>query len=356
MRRFAWLALAITVGLLQPIGARADAVEDLVAAEMGNQGTVGVACLVIQEGRPPRGIYRGMANLEWNEPVTAETVFEIGSVTKQFTAAGILLLAQDGKLDIDDKIARHLSNTPASWSGITLRHLMTHTSGITNYDSLDGFELRLRLTQDKFIKRLATQPLVFQPGESWSYCNSGFNLLSYVIENASGTNYWAFLDQRIFQPLGMIHTTRRDPRLIIPRRAAGYEKSKNGLVHRNSDLTDLLGAGAIVSTVEDLAKWNAALNGDTLLNAESKRVAWTPVKLNNGETRDYGFGWHLKPLDGHVNIGHSGSTSGFSASFQRFPDDKLTVVVLSNTDDLGFATRLAKKIAPLYFAKPASNP
>jgi D-alanyl-D-alanine carboxypeptidase len=355
MRLVAWLALAIATVMLGSGRARADAIEDLIAGEMGNQGTVGVACLILRDGQPPRGIYRGTADLEWNEPVNAETVFEVGSVTKQFTAAGILLLAQDGKLTLDDKISLHLTNTPSSWAGITLRHLMTHTSGIASYDNLDGFELRLRLTQAKFIKRLAAQPLAFQPGDSWSYCNSGFNLLAYVIENVSGTNYWDFLAQRIFRPLDMTHTTRRDPRLIIPHRASGYEKSKNGLVHRNSDLTDLSGAGAIVSTVEDLAKWNAALNGDRLLSAASKREAWTPVKLNNGETKDYGLGWHLQPLDGHMNIGHSGSTSGFSASLQRFPDDGLAVILLSNTDDLGFATRLAKKIAPICFSSSSSK-
>ena len=355
MKVVAWLQVWVAVlCVFTPGRLGADAVEDLIDAEIRQRGTVGLACLILQEGKPPRGIYRGVANLEWNLPVTADTVFEIGSVTKQFTTSGILMLAQDGRLKIDDRISQHLSNTPPAWAAVTIRHLMEHTSGIPSYDSLDGFEMRLQLTQEKFIQRLGKHPLVSAPGEKWSYCNSGYNLLSYVIESASGTNYWAFLDQRIFRPLGMTRTTSRDPRLIVPQRASGYEKAKDGsLVHRNSDLTDLLGAGAIVSTVGDLAKWDAALNGEKFLNEQSKRLAWTPVKLPNDETKHYGFGWHLNPLEGRANIGHSGSTSGFSASFQRFPDDKLTVILLSNTDDSGFATRLAKKIAVLHFPKTA---
>jgi D-alanyl-D-alanine carboxypeptidase len=356
MRRFALSAQFCLALITTVVVARADAVDELIREDLRKYQVAGLACMILQKDLPTRTACHGVANREWNVPVTEDTVFEIGSVTKQFTAAGILLLAQDGKLSVDDKISRHLTNTPPTWADITIRHLLNHTSGITNYDSLDGFELRLRLTQEKFVRKLAAHPPVFKPGDAWAYCNSSYSLLGFIIENASGKTYWQFLDERIFQPLQMTNTTRRDSELIIPRRAAGYEKVKGSLVNRDYDLTDLGAAGAMVSTVADLAKWNAALNGDKLLNESSQQQWWTPTRLNDGTTKDYGFGWFLSPLDGHRNIGHSGSTSGFSASLQRFPDDGLTIIVLSNTGESGFSTKLAKKIAPLLLKKKPAAP
>jgi CubicO group peptidase (beta-lactamase class C family) len=330
----------------------ADGVDDLVQNEMRRHTIPGLALEIIQNGKSAKIAGYGVANLEWRVPVTPETAFEIGSVTKQFTAAGILLLAQDGKLSVDDKISIHLRDAPASWTHITLRHLMTHTSGLKNYTGLDGFELTRHLTQAQFIRRMAREPLDFEPGEKWSYSNTGFSLLGYVIENVSGQGYWQFMRERVFGPLGMDSTTNRDPRNIIPRRASGYETNRAGqFVNRDYDLTDVFSAGAIVSTVGDLAKWNAGLDAHTLLTAVTEKEMWAPVRLNNGSTHAYGFGWFLDRLQGHENIGHSGSTSGFSASIQRFPKDGLTVIVLTNSDETGVATKLAKEIALLYLMK-----
>ena len=332
--------------------AGADKVDRAVQAVMRRHPIPGLALEIIKNGKCVKRAGYGLANLEWQTPVTPRTVFEIGSITKQFTAAGILLLAQDGKLSLDDRIALHLKDTPESWKDITLRHLLTHTSGIKNYTALNGFGLAKHLTQAQFIRQLGAYPLDFQPGEKWSYCNSGFNLLGYVIENVSGANYWQFMRDRIFGPLGMSCTTHRDPRDIIPLRAGGYETNAGGqYVNRDSDLTDIFAAGAIVSTVGDLAKWNASLDTQKLLTAASEKEMWTPLRLNNGKTRDYGFGWYLNPLQGHQNIGHSGSTSGFSASIQRFPGDGLVVIVLTNSDEEGAATQVAKEMALLYLGK-----
>ena len=350
---FAWRAAWVGVTMLCCAGRlMADAVDDLVQNKMRRHPIPGLALEIIQHGKPAKIAAYGLANLEWEAAVTPETVFEIGSVTKQFTSAGILLLAQEGKLSVDDKLSRYLKDTPESWTNITLRHLLTHTSGIRNYTGLDGFELTRHLTQAQFIRRMATEPLDFQPGAKWSYCNTGFNLLGYVIENVSGKGYWLFMRERIFGPLGMNSTTQRDPRNIIPSRASGYEIDRAGhYVNRDYDLTDVFSAGAIVSTVGDLAKWNAALDEQKLLTAATEQEMWTPVRLNNGATQAYGFGWDLDPLQGHQNIGHSGSTSGFSASLQRFPKEGLAVIVLTNSNESGIATRLAKKIALLYLDK-----
>jgi CubicO group peptidase (beta-lactamase class C family) len=330
----------------------ADGVDDLVQNEMRQHPIPGLALEIIQNGKPAKIAGYGVANLEWHTPVTPETVFEIGSVTKQFTTAGILLLAQEGKLSLEDKVSRHLRDTPESWANITLRHLLTHTSGLKNYTGLDGFELTRHLTQAQFISRIGRERLDFQPGEKWSYCNTGFNLLGYVIENVSGQGYWLFMRERIFGPLGMSSTTNRDPRNIIPGRASGYETDHAGhYVNRDYDLTDIFSAGAIISTVGDLAKWNAALDQQKLLTAAMEQAMWTPVRLNDGTTHAYGMGWFLDPLQGRQNIGHSGSTSGFSASLQRFPEAGLAVIVLTNSDETGVATKLAKEIALAYLGK-----
>jgi CubicO group peptidase (beta-lactamase class C family) len=341
------LVFVIALALVFPAGA--DKVDRAVQAAMRRHPIPGLALEIIRNGKCVKRAGYGLANLEWRTPVTPETVFEIGSITKQFTAAGILLLAQEGRLSLDDRIALHLKDTPESWKDVTLRHLLTHTSGIKNYTALDGFGLAGHLTRAQFIRQLGTYPLEFQPGEKWAYCNSGFNLLGYVIENVSGADYWQFMRDRIFSPLGMSRTAHRDPRDIIPLRAGGYQTNAAGqFIHRDCDLTDLFAAGAIVSTVDDLARWNASLDTHKLLTAASEKEMWTPLRLNNGKTRDYGLGWHLDPLHGHRNIGHSGSTSGFSASLQRFPGDGLAVIVLTNSDEEGAATQVAKEIALLF--------
>jgi len=328
--------------------AAGDQADDYIKAHMERHRIPGVALRIIRDGKVTKTATYGLANLELNVPVKSETVFEIGSITKQFTAAGILLLAQDGKLSVDDPISRHLKNTPSSWTNITIRHLLSHTSGIKSYTGLTGFELTRHLTQEQFIRAIGEQPLEFQPGESWKYCNSGFNLLGYIIENVSGKKYWDFMKERIFRPLEMTGTRDRRPGDIIPNRAAGYEQTNHMWINRDYDLTDVFAAGAIVSNIDDLTKWNAALDRDAILNAPTKEQMWTPMKLNNGKATKYGFGWFIESVEGHRNIGHGGATSGFSASIQRFPDDKLAVILLSNTDEQ-IATTLARHVAGFYF-------
>src|SRR5262249_13350291 len=157
------------------------------------------------------------------------------------------------------------------------------------------------------------------------------------------------LRARILQPLGMGSTTDRKPAVVIPKRAAGYELTNHVHINRDYDLTDIFSAGAIVSTMLDMAKWDAALNGDKLLSKASKEQWWSPTKLNDGKIQNYGFGWFLDPFNGRKNFGHGGATSGFSATIQRFPDDRLSIIILCNADETGVATSLAKKLAPLYF-------
>lgn len=251
-------------------------------------------------------------------------------------------------MSVDDLISKHLTNTTAAWSNITIRHLLTHTSGIKNYTGLQGFELTEHLTQKRFIEALSSYKLDFAPGESFKYSNSGYSLLGYIIENVSGKNYWEFLRERILNPLDMRFTTDRNPRIIITNRVSGYEQTNKLHINRDYDLTDVFSAGAIATTIGDLSRWNAAMDSTRILNAETKLQMWSPVKLNSGKTANYGFGWFLDSVEGHRCIGHGGSTSGFSASIQRFPDDGIQVLLLTNTDEM-IATLLARKVAALYF-------
>ena len=354
MKQIAWFCAPLVPVLLASQIAYADQVDTYLESQMREHRIPGLTLKIIRDGKTIKTAAYGLANVELNVRAKPETVFEIGSITKQFTAAGILLLAQEGKLSVDDKISKYLKDPPEAWANVTIRHLLTHTSGIKSYTGLDGFQIWRHLTQEQFIKAIGKEAMEFQPGDSWKYCNTGFNLLGYIIENVSGRNYWDFMAERVFHPLDMQTTTNRLLSLVIPNRASGYEQTKQVWMNRDCDLTEVFSAGAIVSTAGDLAKWSAALDGDRLLNAASKEQMWTPVKLNDGKTRKYGFGWNVDAVEGHKNIGHSGSTSGFSASIQRFPDDHLAVIILTNTDE-EIATTLAKRAATFLFIKSSAR-
>ncbi|HEX8247704.1 MAG TPA: serine hydrolase domain-containing protein [Pyrinomonadaceae bacterium] len=348
LKRSGFSLFFIGVFLLSAICVRADEVDRYVRAQLAERHIPGAAIAVIKNGRVVKTEGYGLASVEFNVPVTKETVFEIGSVSKQITAAAIMLLVEKGKINPDEKISKYLPNTPDAWENVSVRNLLTHTSGIKSYTGLSGFELTKRLSRDEFIKALAAQPLEFETGARYQYSNSGYNLLGFIIETVSNESYWDFTRERIFKPLGMDKTADRDPKYIIPNRATGYEWQDNRLVGRDYDLTDVFSAGAIVSTVEDLAKWEAALRGETLLKKESKAQMWTPVTLNDGKPYPYGFGFRLSEIRGHKIVGHSGQTAGFGANISRYTDDDLTVIVLTNLGEIGMGTLLANGIAKIY--------
>jgi CubicO group peptidase (beta-lactamase class C family) len=338
----------ILVFLLLTISARADEVDKYVRAQLVERHIPGAAIAVIKNGRVVKTAGYGLASVEFNVPVTKETVFEIGSVSKQITAVALMLLVEEGKVNLDEKISKYLPATPEAWKNVSVRNLLTHTSGIKSYTGLPGFELTKRLTRDEFIKTLGAQPLEFETGARYQYSNSGYNLLGFIIETISGKSYWDFTRERIFKPLGMDKTADRDPKYIIPKRATGYEWENGSLAGRDYDLTDVFSAGAIVSTVEDLAKWDAALRNDSLLKKESKAQMWTPATLSDGKAYPYGFAFRLSEMRGHKIIGHSGQTAGFGANISRYVDDDLTVIALTNLGEIGMGTLLANGIAKIY--------
>lgn len=335
--------------LAATISAKADATDEYVRAQMRERHVPGAAIAVIKNGKIVKAEGYGLANVELNVPATKETVFEIGSVSKQITAAAIMLLVEEGKVDLDEKISKYLSASPETWKNVTVRNLLTHTSGVKSYTGIaSGFELTKRLKRDGFVKAIGAHPLEFEPGERYNYSNSGYNLLGFIIESVSGESYWDFLQKRIFKPLGMNRTANRDPQFIVPNRADGYEWENGKLVGRDYDLTDVFSAGAIVSTVTDLAKWDAALRGETLLKKESKEKIWTPVRFNSGKSYPYGLGWNVTEFRGHKLLSHGGQTAGFAANISRYADDNFTVIVLTNLGDQGLGTAIARGIAKIY--------
>ena len=339
---------ALFLLLLASASVNADAVDRLVRERMEERNIPGAAVAVIRNGKTEKVKGYGLASLEFQAPVTPDTVFEIGSVSKQMTAAGILLLVQDGKVRLDEKISAYLPGTPESWGNVTLRHLLTHTSGIKSYTGLTGFELSRRLSMEQFIKQLSPHPLEFVPGEKNIYSNSGYNLLAYVIETQSGKKYMDFMRERIFRPLGMNRTGDRDPQFIIPLRASGYEWRIDRYTGRDGSLTDLMGAGSITSTIEDMIKWESALRGDAFLRPETKREMWTQFTFNNGTRSVYGLGWRISDVRGHKLIGHTGQTAGFGAAIFRYVDQDVTVIVLTNLGELGMGSLIATSVAKKY--------
>lgn len=326
----------------------ADKIDDRVKMFMAERHIPGAAVAVVKNGRVVRMKGYGVASLEFGVPVTTETVFEIGSVSKQMTAAGIMLLVQEGKVNLDERISKYLPDIPEAWKDVTVRHLLTHTSGIKSYTGLDGFDLSQRMSMADFIKKLSPYPLEFIPGEKNIYSNSGFNLLAYIIETQSGKRYFDFMRERIFVPLGMTKTADRDPQFIIPLRANGYEWRDNRYNGRDGNLTDLMGAGSIVSTISDMTKWESALRGNRLLNAESKKTIWTQFTFSNGKLSPYGFGWRISDVRGHKLIGHTGQTAGFGAAIFRYVDEDVTVIALTNLGENGMGSLIAADVAKQY--------
>lgn len=327
---------------------RADNVDKYVEMKMAETHVQGVAIAVVKNGKVIKRKGYGIASAEFNAPVTTETVFEIGSVSKQITAAAIMLLVEDGKIDLDEKISRYLSDTPESWKEVSVRNLLTHTSGVKSYTGIGGFQLSKRYKVKDFIAELGKHPLDFQAGSAYKYSNSGYSLLGYIIESASGKTYWEFLRERIYKPLGMNRTADRDPQFIIRNRATGYEWENDHLVGRDYELTDLFSAGAIVSTVDDLAKWVTALRDESILRNSSKQASYKPFLLTNGETSTYGFGWNIVDFRGQHILRHGGQTAGFAANISQYVDSDISIVVLTNLGTQGLGNSFAQGIAKFY--------
>jgi CubicO group peptidase (beta-lactamase class C family) len=311
---------------------------------MQRQRLPGVSVAVVKEGKVVKAEGYGLGNAELKIRATPETVYQIGSVSKQLIAAGIMLLVQDGKLSLDDKVSKYLAGTPETWQAITVHHLLTHTSGILNEPP--GFDPFKTQNDADVVRTAYSAPLLFSPGEKWQYSNTGYFALADIIRAVSGEPWGAFLHKRLFQPLDMNSTRTTTAIEIVPNRADGYGW-RDGTLHNAGVLLALRPSGAFLSTVLDLAKWDAALYSDRLFSAARRDQMWTPVTLNSGASYAYGFGWQIDDVTGHKRVHHSGTMPGFRATIQRYVDDKLTIIVLVNTDNADPGS-IARGIAATY--------
>ncbi len=341
------IASLASIGQAQEAGSDAEGVSAFVQGMMAKRHIPGVSIAVVKDGKVLLAKGYGQANVELDSPATADTVYQLASVTKTFTATAIMMLARDGKLAIEDKITERLPDLPEAWKEVTVRHLLSHTSGIKSYTSVKDFHkwLRKDFTPREIIDLVAKDPLEFKPGEKWNYSNTGYFLLGMLIEKVSGKPYGAFMAEHIFKPLGMTHTRANDLRAIVPNRAQGYEWDGKEL--KNGEYTSPsqpFAAGMLLSSVNDLVKWDAALANHTLLDEPTLERMWQPTPLTKGGEAAYGFGWSTSKVNGHPQVSHGGGIPGFSTELARFPADKLTVIVLTNAEG-GHAGAIARKVA-----------
>jgi CubicO group peptidase (beta-lactamase class C family) len=314
----------------------------------------GATALIARDGKV---IYRnafGLANLELNVPMSPENVFEIGSITKQFTAVSILMLLEQNKLTLDDEITAFIPDYPTMGKSITVHHLLTHMSGVKSYTDMASFRelARTDMTPIELIDVFKNEPMDFDPGEEWHYSNSGYILLGYIIEKVSGTSYADFIQENIFDKLGMQHSYYGSKTSLIPNRASGYQPTETG--YRNADYLSMTlpyAAGSIMSTVDDLLLWNEAIHNDILISKSSKKMAFTNYLLNNGKATNYGYGWQPNELNGIPSIEHGGGIFGYNTMAVYVPSENVYVAVFTNGNG-NSPTGLAVKMAALAIGKP----
>ena len=308
-----------------------DSIERLVRAEMTREHIPGMSVLVMRGDSVLLSRGYGYANLELAVPASDSTVYQSGSIGKQFTAALVLMLVEKGTLRLDDPIVRFLPEGKSRWRGVTIRHLLNHTSGIPDYT--DGtVDLHREYSEDQLVRLAAGLPLAFKPGERWSYSNTGYLLLGALIHRATGSFYGDLLAKWLFQPLGMPSARIISEADIVPNRAAGYQRVRGTLANQDwvSPSLNTTADGSLYLSLRDYERWTVALNHRRLPSGAVLDMAWTPARLDGGRVYPYGTGWILLPQRAFVNIGHTGSWQGFQTSIQRYPQFDLSVVVLSN--------------------------
>jgi CubicO group peptidase (beta-lactamase class C family) len=311
-----------------------DAIDQYVRSEMEKQHIPGLALLVSRNGQPIRAQGYGLANVELQVPVKPETIFQSGSVGKQFTATAVMMLVEEDKMGLEDPLTKYFPDAPATWKQVTVRELLSHTAGFTDYPK--DFDMRKDYTEAELLKIVEGIPLAYPPGTSWDYSNLGYLTLGIVIHKVTGEFYGDFLQERIFRPLGMSTTRIISEADIVPNRAAGYRLVNGELKNQEwvSPTLNTTADGSLYFSILDLAKWDAALYTEKLLKRSSLEQMWTVVKLSNGQPNSghYGFGWSIETKHGHHVVEHQGAWQGFKTTISRYVDDKLTVVVLANLD------------------------
>jgi CubicO group peptidase (beta-lactamase class C family) len=350
--RVTFLTLLLLVGATiapqaEQSAAETDRVDNLIGAEMRRQRIPGLSLVVLRQGEIIKASAYGVADRALKLSATPETVYKIASVSKLFIATGIMSLVEAGRISLDDPIVRFLDGAPNGWSAITVRHLLSHTSGLVREGP--GFDASRLQSDVEVIRSAYPLPLLFAPGNRWEYSNLGYFVLADIIRRVSGQPWSEYLAGRIFRPLGMDATRTTSASASLPNRAVGYQDNDRLRVAR--DWPALRPSGAFVSTVLDLARWDAALYTSEIVRDSTWRQMWESVTLNDGTSSPYGLGWRLDSLSGHRMAYHTGGMSGFRAGFARFVDIGLTVIVLMNLDDVDIES-IVRGVATLYLPTP----
>jgi CubicO group peptidase (beta-lactamase class C family)/ketosteroid isomerase-like protein len=331
-------------------------VDELVREQMREQKIPGVSLAVGRNGKIIKATGYGLANVELNVPVTPQMVFNPGSLAKAFTATAVMMLIEEGKVGLDDKISKYLTESPAAWNEITIRRLLTHTSGLRDYFGEDGdpkYDFHQNFTEDELVRKFAAQTVRFPAGGQWQYNNAGYAILGVVIHRVTGKFWFDFVKERIFDPLGMTSSGLLSTDDVISNRVSGYQmvngQRKNAPWLAASWLT--LADGSLYTDVFDMAKWDAALYTEKLIKRSTLEQMWTPVKLNNGTTYPYGFGWRVSDVNGHRLIQHDGVDYAFTSRFARYVNDGLSVIVFMNLgedDEAAMPKRMTDNVAAIY--------
>ncbi len=322
-------------------------------AEHSKPDAPGISLLIAKDGKVLYKKAVGMADLELNVPLTTDNVFEIGSITKQFTAVSILMLEEQGKLKIEDEITKYIPDYPTLGKTITIHHLLNHTSGIKSYTSMDSFMplARTDMNPTEIIDKFKNEPMDFDPGEKFLYNNSGYILLGHIIEVVSGQSYAEFIQEHIFDKVGMTASYYGSMKKLIPNRAKGYQ-DQNGFVNADYlSLTLPYAAGSIMSTVDDLLKWQNAISANSLIKRSSLEKAINGSTLNNGEKIPYGYGWGKGNINGSPSIEHSGGIFGYTTNGIFLPEENMYVIGLSNCD-CSNVSNATNQIAAIALGKP----
>ncbi|HLF47364.1 MAG TPA: serine hydrolase domain-containing protein [Chitinophagaceae bacterium] len=331
--------------------AQVDSTEIIVQHMMKQQKIVGLSLAVIKNGKAVVNKGYGLANAELNVPVNAETVIRLGSVSKQFFSTAIITLMEEGKLSIDDPVHKFFPDAPEIWRPIQIKHLMSHSSGLKRESpAYDNFKM---ISDLEIIKAAYPLPLDYKTGEKYQYCNLGYYILAQIITQVSGMNWDQYIHQKLFVPAGMSNSYMTEFYQIIPNRASGYMHRKDTLVNATA-MFAIRPSGGFLSTSSDMIKWDKVLREQKIiLTSENWEKLWQPfikTSVDPDSRSFYGFGWTIDEYKGHKTIGHSGANIGFRASYLRFPDDNLSIIILTNTDEAN-PTAIAKALADHYFRK-----
>ena len=327
--------LALESHTVAPAPGGTDArVDDFIRGEMERQRIPGVAVGIVQRGAVLKAEGYGYANVEHMVPVGPETIFQSGSLGKQFTAAAVMLQAEAGRLALTDSITKFFPDAPGAWRPITVRHLLTHTSGIPDY-AIGTFDYRKDYTEDDLAGFAFRLPLEFPPGSRWNYSNTGYLLLGIIVRKVSGRFYGDVLAEGVFKPLGMTTTRIISEADIVPHRAAGYRLEKGELKNQEwvSPSLNTTADGALYFSLRDLIAWDAGVRAKKVLAADSWSQVLTPVTLNSGKSFPYGFGWGIEERGGRPLHQHGGAWQGFKTHYARFLGDDLSIIVLANLQE-----------------------